>query len=442
MSQWSDRIQNHAVWATLKSVEEALMHAEAVATAEDGAALEGLSRLRSVVAFAGQRLSSLDPELVHPDPVNNINSYLAQLSTYVQSFTSSKNVGHLSNANTSADAVLLHVMQLGALLSDGEVDGIRESVTNFRRAVGQHLRFVENDVEPLRDSAETLKNRVRELGDEITTQKNQVTSLSAEYQAQFSKAQEKRITEFAEAQQQRADQFTTSEKERVAEFEEQMRTVDEAIEQMDTAVSAAQKATIDELHKSLTDTTTEFTEAAEEQVKEIRRRREEAEKLLGIIGNVGITSGYQKAANEARIISWIWQLVAIGSMGGLIYIAWQAFLPSIDKQQTFLWSAFAGRVFVSLTFGVLAAYAAHQANHYQDRERRNRKTALELESLGPYLASLPDTKQEEFRLLMADRTFGRDLPTGSAEPAPTNVSELLKSKELRDFIIDLVKSAR
>lgn len=303
-----------------------------------------------------------------------------------------------------------------------------------------------------------------ELGEEINAQKSQVTSLMAQYQAQFSKAQESRITEFADAQRQRAEQFTAAQEERdsqftaaqeeraeqftaaqderTAEYEEQNRVVGEAIEEIKTEIDTTQKTTIEGLRKSLDETTTEFTTEAEEQLKEIRRRREEAEKLLGIIGNVGITSGYQKAANEARLVGWFWQIVALGAMGGLIYVAWQAFLPALDKQQAFAWGAFAGRVFVSLTFGVLAGYAAHQANHYQNRERRNRKTALELESLGPYLASLPDAKQEEFRLLMADRTFGRDHPTDTSEPPPANVAELLKSKELREFIIDLVKSAK
>lgn len=259
---------------------------------------------------------------------------------------------------------------------------------------------------------------------------------------QFTAAEEERAEQFAAAHEERAEQFKAAQDERTTEFDEQTRVIGEAIEEIKTEIETAKTTTIEGLRKSLTDTTTGFSEAAEEQLREIRRRREEAEKLLGIIGNVGITSGYQKAANEARIISWIWQVVALGAMGGLIFVAWQAFLPAIDKQQTFLWGAFAGRVFVTLTFGVLAGYAAHQANHYQDRERRNRKTALELESLGPYLASLPDTKQEEFRLLMADRTFGREEPNGLPERAPTNVTEILKSKELRDFIVDLMKNAR
>lgn len=43
-----------------------------------------------------------------------------------------------------------------------------------------------------------------------------------------------------------------------------------------------------------------------------------------------------------------------------------------------------------------------------ESERRNRKLALELEAIGPYLAPLPEERQLEFRLALGDRTFGRE----------------------------------
>jgi len=130
-------------------------------------------------------------------------------------------------------------------------------------------------------------------------------------------------------------------------------------------------------------------------------------------------------------------------MGGIIYVAAKAFLPLV--QGGFNWEGFAGRVFVSLTVGVLAAYAAAQADKHIQVERQNRKLALELEAIGPYLAPLPLEKQEEFRLEMGNRSFGRDEigHRGKAEKSPASVIDILvKSKEFREFVAEIVKAAR
>lgn len=130
-------------------------------------------------------------------------------------------------------------------------------------------------------------------------------------------------------------------------------------------------------------------------------------------------------------------------MVAVIAFTWVAFLPL--TQGTFSWQSFAGRVVLSLAVGVLAAYAAAQGDRYLEIERRNRKLALELEAIGPYLAPLPVDKQEAFRLQLGERTFGREeAGVGrKAAKSPASVMDILmKSKEFREFVAEIVKAAR
>jgi hypothetical protein len=79
------------------------------------------------------------------------------------------------------------------------------------------------------------------------------------------------------------------------------------------------------------------------------------------------------------------------------------------------------------------------------RFRRNRKLALELEALGPFLAPLPTELQDKFRLEIGDRSFGRqDLGLGRrGEKSPATVVDVLSwSKEFREFVIEIVKATR
>ena len=89
----------------------------------------------------------------------------------------------------------------------------------------------------------------------------------------------------------------------------------------------------------------------------IKKYRADVEKLVGVIGNLGVTSGYLKTANEAKVTVRIWQGIAVGAMLGLIIVAYSTFLPVV--QGTFSWEGFVGRVFFTLTIGVLAGFTPY-----------------------------------------------------------------------------------
>ncbi len=201
---------------------------------------------------------------------------------------------------------------------------------------------------------------------------------------------------------------------------------------------AAQKQFDDDIEELRTS----YSKTAQGILDQVDQHRRDVEKLVGVIGNLGVTSGYLTTANQARRTLWLWQGVTVLALAGLIFVAWKAFLPTMEG--TFSWQSFAGRALLSLTVGVLAAYAANQADKSQVSERRNRKLALELEALGPYLTALPPEKQQEFRLHIGEKSFGRDdSDLGSGiDRSPATVLDILKSKELREFITDIVKAAK
>jgi hypothetical protein len=100
------------------------------------------------------------------------------------------------------------------------------------------------------------------------------------------------------------------------------------------------------------------------------------------------------------------------------------------------------RVFLSLTVGVFAAYAAKQASNNLDIERRNRKLALELEALGPFIAPLPTEMQNKFRADLGERSFG--IPDGDSK-TPTGrdpVTAMDMLKEVRELVVDLSKKGK
>jgi hypothetical protein len=245
-----------------------------------------------------------------------------------------------------------------------------------------------------------------------------------------STAQDTRSKESAAQQKEQQDKF-------VAVVAEQTKTYAALAGEFAAMLDTAKKQH-DERLEALTKS---FVGDADTIRDELRKRKEEVEKLVGVIGNLGVTSGYQKAAKAAREATEIWQRITVAAMLGFICIALYTFLPVLAGG--FTWTGFAGRVFISFTVGVLAAYAGSQADRYQKAERRNEKMALELEALGPFLAPLPPDKQETFRLTIGDRSFGHDEGHGSkADASPTTLMDLIGSKALRDFVAEVVKAAK
>lgn len=430
MSEWSDRFRNSPIWKALDDLGPAIDNAEN----RDGIeppSLEALARLRLALTFIGKRLAAADPLLIQPGPIDSAASHLQSAITEVQQFTANGSQGHLTNANSQLDSALAYLAQLNVPLAPADLQALRDAADRYRDTLEANAKRVATSLISVRKEAEELGIRLAALSTEMTAERQRLSSLTADFQSQFSTAQEARNTEYNAAQSSRQEKFA-----------DLLAASTDALTKQDAAFTRDRERMLQEQTAALAVLQKDHEAKAQDILRQIQEHRTDVEKLVGVIGNLGLTSGYLKTANEAKITVRIWQGITVASMIALIAVAYYTFLPVI--QGTFSWEGFAGRVFFTLTIGVLAAYAGSQADKYLTMERRNRVLALELEALGPYLAPLPEEKQHEFRLAVGDRTFGRDqgTPDQHGKSPATVVDLLLSSKEFRAFVTEIVKAAR
>ncbi len=489
MSQWIDRILNHSVWQHMTALGPSIDRAIAREDV-DPPSIDGLERIRGVLTFTGKRLAGADPQLIQPGSLDSMASALQNTLSEIDAFVADGNAGHVINANSHADNILAHLPAINYPFVADDWISLRDSGVSYRETLEQNLlrgneslskaradvaqleqrilelsavasderakltalasdfqsqfvaaqenrnrefvQQVETALSQIKADATAVQQRLSELATEIGTERTRLTSLASEFQSQFSTAQETRNREFAEVQSNRQEKFGAL----MAEYNQRL-------SDQNAEFSKQRDIAFQEYETNVIVLNTKYAESAATILNQVEQHKQAVEKLVGVIGNLGVTSGYLKTANHARTLTWIWQGVTVAAMGGIIYVAAKAFLPLV--QGGFNWEGFAGRVFVSLTVGVLAAYAAAQADKHIQVERQNRKLALELEAIGPYLAPLPLEKQEEFRLEMGNRSFGRDEigHRGKAEKSPASVIDILvKSKEFREFVAEIVKAAR
>jgi len=430
MGQWTDRIKNHAVWQHLQSLGPAIDRAVA-RDGVDADMVDGLERLRAVLAFVGKRLAAAEPATTYPGPLDGIAGALQNATNEVQAFVGNGGIGHIVNANAQGDTALAHLAQVPIPTTPKELAGLKDAVVTYRSTLEEQLRKAVATTTGTSGELEAVRAKVAELGTEITSERQRLSELGSGFQAQFSTAQETRNKEYTEAQGTRQEKFGTL----MADGAERLTQQNaEFTQQKDTAVKQYVEDTA-ALKK-------EYSEAAKAVLDEIEGDRAEVAKLLGVIGDLGVTSGYVKTANYARRALWLWQGIAVAAMVGVIVAAYKLFIPQVLGQ--FSWEAFAGRVILTLTVGVLAAYAAHQADKYHEMERQNRQRALDLAAIGPFLAPLPQDKQNDFRLDIGGKTFGRN---GSGErrstdKSPATVLDLAKSPGFTDLVAAVAKAIR
>jgi hypothetical protein len=461
MSLWTSRIKDHLIWDLLKGVGPLIDQAEQLDDVEPES-VEALERLRAVLAFCGKRLGGIDPLVMSPASLDSIALAFDQQKTAIEAFISDRNPTHLTEANHSADVALVVVAQIPGLASPEELISLIDAVNSYRAVLDEQLRSgttsrreSRSRIEELTKSLEEVKTfsqtTLTELKTELEAERKKISLLATEQQKAFAEAQETRVNtlaktltdqqgQFSAAQEARSRDFTTAQTESQKRLSDVIADYTKRLADQDSEFAKQRTAFVATANEKLSALNEDYDKKAKVILDEVNQHRSDVEKLVGVIGSLGVTSGYQTTANRARISMWVWQGITVVAMCGLIYFAYHAFLPSV--QGAFHWESFAARVFLTITVGVLAAYAGAQADRFFHMEKSNRKLALELAAIDPFIALLPQAEQDKLKLEVGRRTFAQEEAViTTPEKSPATTLDLLNSDSVKQ-IISLVNAIK
>ncbi|MDX9688069.1 hypothetical protein [Halopseudomonas formosensis] len=385
MTQLEDRIKEHPALTRAEEMRTLLDTLDEADWSTE--TREGLHRIRRVVDHFVQQLAAADPELTSLQALKSIEQQLAKAKQELTQYKNNKNANHFANANTAADSVLSSLRSLWVPVADFDLDQVREAIGSFRKSVGQNARYAEQELARTREDIEAIRQEAVAIKEALKEQKSRIDSVISEFQSQFSKAEESRRTEAFAA---------------LKEEEEKLEHLRASYEEsFDSSVSAA-GVRLEEAAKSL-------EARASSSVDSVENLKEKAERLVHVIANTGMVGGYQRVANEERRVGRFWDAVSLLSLAGMVLFAVSAFREALED---FHLTAFLARFSVILTFAALAGYAARQAEKHHKVERQNRRIELELASIDPFLAELPEEERNQVKAAVADRLFARDVNGG------------------------------
>lgn len=295
---------------------------------------------------------------------------------------------------------------------------VKDAAATFQRSSQQRLNALRNEYEQSQGELVALKEEIEQRRTELETaieeRRAQVATEIDSLQTGF----EQRLATYASQIESEQTALSKLRSTQATEF-------DEAEERR----AAAAKERLETAEAELAELQEKANQEVSAHVGEIRRMEEESAQLVGAIGLAGTAERYGEEVDEQKGNADNWRrltvVIALMAVGAVVYALGEKH-PAAET--------FSGKLALSVILGGIATYAARQSRYHRDREQRARDLQLELTAFSPFIEPLSAEQQEEERVIMTRKTFGKTTASAKQEeePGPTPLSFLLRRRERED----------
>lgn len=364
-------------------------------------------RFESVLAYAQSVLEATDGALLSAAASNAVDAVLTEAVNDPSTI--------LADAESWGDRVLDALAPLPVSRGREVEQVVKDAAATFQRSAQQRL-------EVLRADFETAKRRLDEIATQIQQQDEALRENVEERRTEFVDEITRLQADFAE----RLDAYSTTLREEQDALASLRSTQRAAFEESEEQRSRAARTRLDDADEQLRAFQSRVTEEVERRVAEIRRMEEESAQLVGAIGLAGTAERYAEEVRDQREVADKWRIAtvvfAVIAVGGALFA-----LAQSDQGVEHLVAKLAFSVIV----GGIAAYTARQSSYHRQREQRARDLQLELTAFSPFIEQLSLEQQEEERVIMTRKTFGKTTQGAAPEeePGPTALSLMLRNKQ-------------
>lgn len=366
MATFEDQFQEHPVHAALSQLDAAI--AQKHDHALDETAVDNLDRLQQGASFIRSRLDVASPVLNTASRLNGVHKGVQNALNEVNQFMSNGNGGHLANASNQLDGPIATAATFPSLPGTSPAISAEDAIS-FRRLADKAIDRLKARVVEAESRNEELGNRSEELAQTLDSLKSRIdgveTSVDAklkELEAAFNSAEAERKTAFNQIEDERKKAFETIVKE----------------------------------HSS----------SAEKTVTALKGKQDEAERIVQLIGNIGLTGNYRGAGTEERKAADRLRMFALLCFFGTFLVI-AATLALIAIEGFNPWLALF-RTGAALFLLIPETYAAKESTRHRLMENRHRRAELELASIDAYLDDLPGEKRNEIKAESSAKFFEQD----------------------------------
>ncbi|PMK90841.1 hypothetical protein [Vibrio lentus] len=159
-------------------------------------------------------------------------------------------------------------------------------------------------------------------------------------------------------------------------------------------------------------------------VVDIDSKQEQIDTMLGHAAGRTISGDYESNSTEEKIIANRLRYSSLLCMAFIVVIVAYSFWET--TQASFQWEQSIFRVALAAILSVPAAYLARESAKHREQQYNHLQTSLNLKTLSPYIASLPEPEQHRIKAEVAQRLFSsKDFSRVTDDSYPLNTHELI-----------------
>lgn len=394
-----ENFATHQVFEKLKQLQQSYNAENAKVVIQ----LADMAFFDAAYKYIIDRLKYTVPILVQEAELNALSSEIDAATGQINSFVGNNNAGHINNAINNLNSAFNRIRNFPFPLSKGDFD--------FSKSIASFQQTAQTGYENIKAINEKSSQDLATLQANIETNRAQLATIEQKLAAKETEIQNVLIRYNTEIETLKTAVNTDAETDR---------------KKINADIEADRK-----LYKELFDADAEKNQKLfEEQNNEVRKQSttivnslnsklEEANKIVNIVGNVGVTGNYQNIANENMKAANLFRGIALAFMvimSGLLI--WS--IIEISKNGEFNLYKSLVRILAAAVLTYPAVYAARESSRHRQLETQNRKLELELASIGPFIELLPEDKKQKIKEELVNRYFGNN---NSLQPNSNNEND-------------------
>jgi hypothetical protein len=398
---YASRIEQHPVHAQIGTLQAAIDNVPA-ATEDIEARLERVQFILRRLALA---LKKAEPVAITGTGLTSCVQSLSQATSQINAYVQNQNVAHLEKANDAMDGVLQLAISWDKTSSGKLSDAAAMMLAEMRGEGQRSLNTLEAAIAAVTDQL----NKLRESADEIRTEIDRKTqSFNSElerYGQRYEGEEEGRRKTARDV----TDSFANDAKAAIEKANEDLQgLLSEGKEQLRAfAEEGARKSS--------------------EALTELEASKVAAQKLVGIVGETGMSAGYNREANVARVEAVIWNGITLAS---LVWVAWVAFHflnSTASGQEKVTWESLVARSLLLAVSGAIATFGVRQSARASRTSEANRRYQLQLASVGPFIAELDAPTKQDIKKGIVERMYGQtsESAVDGAEKTPVTGAQMI-----------------
>lgn len=426
MNPWEQKFDETQMTVRIQSLSDKLAtYDEAALSVEDRT---HLNRIKAVNEQLNIVCENTPAELMNMNAATSIASNLSNISSYLDSWASTKNSTYLNaHAFNETNSIIQSISALSPTINLPEA---RAAITSIRRSAGQQKRIVEKITQAIKDKGSladaTIDEKISEakgtINNDIAVARKKLESIATESEELSEQLETVKSAANKLATEQTAA-FNTAQTERSKEFTDLISLKQGELDVM-----------LDKLAKKADEKSDMINKAAEKDAQATLDAKNRAEKLLGIVSQDALISDYSKNARREWISSLVWQIVAALSIFFTAILAHKA-------TGEMVWQKLIARLSVVAASGGLATYAAKQAAEHRQAQRQSEHMALQFSAVRPYLEDVTNKEQRDALLIkLADKFFSeKKIEQPKKKATKDKGEEFISANDLLNFITALIK---